>query len=952
MTATPSSADLTDVEPSSSPLDVGRSYMTHATANSFIKDEDDNDSNTPGRTSRMIMDTPDASERRSGHGGRSGGGGGGGGSSRSRGARGSTAAGDSSIVGANNNGNNGSFKDPSAIGKIRHLKKEDGEPLWRSDIQYALLRAIFDDEHKVFTNSYEPETIGKQCFADLYIDTMARSSKTSKILHDKLLSDREAAKSMAMVCLLVNIGRMNTTLNFFPEMRAQLRTYHAIPSLQAHQDEHAYKQLQDAPRLKSILKGGTEDRPEPRTLEALKEDDVPRTNPVNLIFLICNSAAKVAELHFPPGREFHDLIMRTNYSSQSRARAFLWIMWFYLESDFTEEGCEENPFGAGVDYGVDVANQGVPVLEELTPEEEADENRDTPFEREFGMIKKKLRFEILRSEHHVDVPTHKRSSRQYSRPSAAAAAAAAAAAGGHAKEPVDDARARSAISRDRDATAASTDHERSVPPAILPRIRPSKHESDVDSTRSTPPPRGSLIRSFGAGGGMGSFGAGAGAGTARRAGPLKYQIVDGSSPARQPPLIQQLHQQQQSQQARRRRKQQQKAERPLQDSQRQQDDEDEDGAGTRTPVAAPGGRKPRPPTAHQIAVENNRKQRIEYLLSQGMHRKHHRARKARRTEGAIIRALRRLDHVDDPFEDSENEDNLEFNRGLFSFQLGSAQTMPTGNAFRERGFFGLVQLKEEETDDFGEEFANYAAAVRRACRRLNRWEGTGVGVVAPVKRPRVDDNGGADDEFRDPNETEEEQDLMMDADMSMSLLDVLPPAPPPPPPPKRRRTTGGAAGRSRGAKTAAAGGAAGAPTAVKAGRPTTVAGRRRRAGPTAVAASKTNGNNDVTMRDADNDDVDVDDGDGADNKDAEAEDDARAQWVGAATAAAAKVAKPRVTIKRPKPAVDQEREEGEEEVEEDENDEEEDDDGDDDEDELNDVDKTLLGMGDGDTDSE
>jgi Ino eighty subunit 1 len=141
-------------------------------------------------------------------------------------------------------------------------------------------------------------------------------------------------------------------------MRAQLRTYHAIPSLQAHQDPHAYKQLQDAPRLKSILKGGAEDRPEPQSLEAIKMARIPRTNPVNLLFVICQSAAKIAELHFPPGREFHDLIMKTNLTSQSRAMAFLWIMWFYLESDFTEEGCDENPFGPGVDYGVDVANQG------------------------------------------------------------------------------------------------------------------------------------------------------------------------------------------------------------------------------------------------------------------------------------------------------------------------------------------------------------------------------------------------------------------------------------------------------------------------------------------------------------------------------------------------------------------------------------------------------------------
>lgn len=96
--------------------------------------------------------------------------------------------------------------------KVKHLKKDDGEPLWRRDIQYDFLRGVFDDPQKVFTNSYEPEK-EKQTFADLYIDTMARSSKTSKILKDKLLTEHTPAKNMAMVCLLVNLGRMNTTLN-------------------------------------------------------------------------------------------------------------------------------------------------------------------------------------------------------------------------------------------------------------------------------------------------------------------------------------------------------------------------------------------------------------------------------------------------------------------------------------------------------------------------------------------------------------------------------------------------------------------------------------------------------------------------------------------------------------------------------------------------------------------
>jgi len=578
----------------------------------------------------------------------------------------------------------------SVIGKIRHLKKDDGEPLWRKDIQYDFLKAVFDDEQTVFTNSYEPDKIGKQTFADLYIDTMSRSSKTSKVLRDKLLSDRDAAKGMAMVCLLVNIGRMNTTLNFFPEMRAQLRTYHAIPSLQAHQDPHAYKQLQDAPRLKSILKGGAEDRHEPASLDEIKWAKIPRTNPVNLLFIICQTASKVAELHFPPGREFHDLIMKTNYSSRSRARAFLWIMWFYLESDFTEEGCEENPFGAGVDYGVDVANQGVPQLEEMTPEEEEKENVDPPEEVEFGFAKQKMRAQIIEADQQfmADSQTKRGGARGRGFP-----------AGGEEVGPTT---------------------------GILPRIRPSKHESDLDSVRSTPPPR-ALARQSAAFGSTGR----------RGTNPLKYQIFEGSSPG---------------------------------------------GGQTIEGIVA---RKPRPPTAHQLAVERNRSQRVEYILDRGIRRSHHKCRKLRRADGSIFRALRRLENIHDPFEDSEDEETARDNK--IALLAGNVNGDPKSLPFREKGFGGLCQLKDE-TDDFGEEFSSFCAALRRSHRRLSRWEGYNgpepLGVIPPVKRPKLNGVGGSqngdhDDDMDgdgspskdmsmsmsggmiDPAETEDEAEVMM-----------------------------------------------------------------------------------------------------------------------------------------------------------------------------------------------
>lgn len=105
---------------------------------------------------------------------------------------------------------NGSVSSVYSGNKIRHLKKDDGIPLWRKDIQYDFLRYVFEDQQRVF---HKMDGTGEHTFADIYLDAMANSSKCSKILKDKLLTERPAAINMAMVCLLVNVGRMNTTLN-------------------------------------------------------------------------------------------------------------------------------------------------------------------------------------------------------------------------------------------------------------------------------------------------------------------------------------------------------------------------------------------------------------------------------------------------------------------------------------------------------------------------------------------------------------------------------------------------------------------------------------------------------------------------------------------------------------------------------------------------------------------
>lgn len=444
----------------------------------------------------------------------------------------------------------------------------------------------------------------------------------------------------------------------FPEMRAQLRTYHPIPSLQAHQDPNSYKQLQDAPRLKSILKGATEDRPEPSSIEKIKQKVAPRTNPVNLIFVLSQFSAKVTELHFPPPRDFYDLIMRPQLSSRSRARAFLWLMWHYLESDFTEQGAEENPFGAGVDYKQEVANQGVPELEELNDEETELENVDTPEEVEYGNAKARERKRIIEADQAAFQD-------QYGPPK-----------------------------RGPKSKMNLPPEDGQSPASIIPRMRPSKYDSDLDSTRSTPPPRALAASGMR----IGSVLNGSAPGS-RKAAPLRTVVDLASSPAPSGP-----------------------------------------GATPTVVNESPAvvARRQRPLTAHQLAVEANRTQRVEYILSRGIRKAHHTSRKLRKRDGAFWRALKRSQKCADPSEDSEGEESK----------------AKLATPFRERGYVGLVQL-ETETDDYGEEMAAYGAAVRRMGRRLDRWEdhkGPVLGVMATkrvsqIKKGATNGNGqsGGDD---------------------------------------------------------------------------------------------------------------------------------------------------------------------------------------------------------------
>lgn len=518
---------------------------------------------------------------------------------------------------------NGTIGSVYSGNKIRHLKKEDGIPLWRKDIQYQFLKLVFEDKTPVFTRY--PDGEKNMDFADVYIDAMARSSKTSKILKDKLQNDKPAAISMAMVCLLVNFGRMNTTLNFFPEMRAQLRTYHSIPSLQAHQDSNAYKQLQDAPRLKSILKGASEDVDQPNTLDKIKQLSVPRTNPVNLIFVLAQYAPKVSETHFFPPRDFFDLVMRSTLSSKSRARAFLWLMWWYLESDFSREAALNNPFGPGLEGdGAEGLPLKVPAFESLTEEQANDENIDTPDELEYGESKRLERKRILEEEEPIPrVPKRPKKDYGLDDDSLAGDYSGLGGRGSAMSTPLHPSAKRSLDDDDDELTPGNS---------ARPRNKQVKRESSLNRA----------------------------VGQQRLILKTRMDHTPDASPA--PP-------------------------------------------GSNHPVlnrfiAEPSlsqapGRRPRPLTQHQIAVEQNRRQRIEYLLAKRRTNAYRMLRAKRNAETPFVRYGRLVQGLPDGY-DTEDEDN----------SWGKGGLLPNPN----------------EEDDYGECASFFLSVVRKAARRLDRWD--------------------------------------------------------------------------------------------------------------------------------------------------------------------------------------------------------------------------------------
>ncbi|KAI0274776.1 hypothetical protein BC834DRAFT_849522 [Gloeopeniophorella convolvens] len=263
--------------------------------------------------------------------------------------------------------------------KTLAIKRGDSEILTRNDVQYAFLHHVFNDNTLAFTDETPGKPPKKVNFCDLYVHALYNSAKCSKVMRDKMQDTPAFAIEFAKISLLTNVGRINTTMAFFPEMKTALRSYHPVPSLQKTDGN-----VQDAPRIKNCLKAaflpGEQKSTPPSTptdiLARAKAGHVPPTSVVNLIFVLVNYSSSLMSTHFEPDVEFVDLFLPINISSAARARAFLWMIFHYHEgpnqaNPFADEHARRNP-------------GKVPWLLRLSKEEQAQENVDPPEELEWG----------------------------------------------------------------------------------------------------------------------------------------------------------------------------------------------------------------------------------------------------------------------------------------------------------------------------------------------------------------------------------------------------------------------------------------------------------------------------------------------------------------------------------------------------------------------------------------
>jgi len=146
----------------------------------------------------------------------------------------------------------------------------------------------------------------------------------------------------------------------------------------------------------------------------------------------------------------------------------------------------------------------------------------------------------------------------------------------------------------------------------------------------------------------------------------------------------------------------------------------------------------RPLTAHQLAVERYRKQKVEHILAVSLLKSHASSSKKRKREGPFIRAWRRMRSIEGGMAswDSEEEGGTDEN----GYGVENSFTLPGGQ-------MGLV-AGVGESDDWGEEATLHATTFRRLLRRGDRWE-KGLKPVPRKRRKEIEEEEEEEEEKKD-----------------------------------------------------------------------------------------------------------------------------------------------------------------------------------------------------------
>ncbi|KAM0746471.1 hypothetical protein T439DRAFT_384196 [Meredithblackwellia eburnea MCA 4105] len=269
------------------------------------------------------------------------------------------------------------------------IKKPDAEPLLRMDVQHQVLTDIFSDRTFQFTAPVDsvspPSDPVLLNFDQLYLEAVLSSMKTTQNLRSKLIENQQFALNFCKIGLLINVGRINTTLAFYPSMKTALRTYHPVPSIQT--DEASRKDMQDAPRIKGILKACFLDWEVSDTPTVLKDvakksaspalTRGPPTTVVTAIFLMFAEAAWISEKYFPPGYDLFDIFYPSSMPSLPRAHAFLSLLHHILENkSFLNDFDTPTPPPIALLHPLALTREPPPIPENVDPDDELQYARD------------------------------------------------------------------------------------------------------------------------------------------------------------------------------------------------------------------------------------------------------------------------------------------------------------------------------------------------------------------------------------------------------------------------------------------------------------------------------------------------------------------------------------------------------------------------------------------------